>query len=51
VTWSPCGQFLATGCYDGLSRIWDNQGGLKTLLKEHTGLYLSISISIIYLTN
>jgi len=37
VTWSPCGQYLATGCYDGIARIWDNQGSLKIVLKEHTG--------------
>jgi transducin (beta)-like 1 len=42
VTWSPDGQFLATGCYDGLARVWDNQGNLRTLLKEHTGPVFSL---------
>lgn len=37
VTWSPDGQSLATGCYDGTARIWSNQGVLKITLKEHTG--------------
>ena len=34
--------FLATGCYDGIVRIWDNQGNLLTLLKEHTGPVFSL---------
>lgn len=42
VTWSPDGQFLATGCYDGMARIWDNQGNLKKELKEHTGPVFSL---------
>jgi WD40 repeat protein len=42
VTWSPDGRFLATGCYDGMARIWDNQGNLVTSLKEHTGPVFSL---------
>lgn len=42
VTWSPDGRFLATGCYDGMARIWDNQGNLVTLLREHTGPVFSL---------
>ena len=42
VSWSPDGQYLATGCYDGIVRIWDNQGNLITLLKEHTGPVFSL---------
>jgi transducin (beta)-like 1 len=42
VTWSPDGQLLATGCYDGMARIWDNQGNLKKELKEHTGPVFSL---------
>lgn len=42
VTWSPDGQYVATGCYDGMARIWDNQGNLKTLLKEHNGPVFSL---------
>ena len=45
VTWSPDGHFLATGCYDGLARIWDNQGKLIMLLKEHTGPVFSLKWS------
>lgn len=41
-TWSPDGQYLASGCYDGLARIWDNTGSLKLLLKEHTGPVFSL---------
>ena len=42
VTWSPDGLSLATGCYDGMARIWDGNGNLKTLLKEHTGPVFSL---------
>jgi len=42
VTWSPDGRFLATGCYDGLARIWDSQGMLKLTLQEHTGPVFSL---------
>jgi len=45
VTWSSDGQYLATGCYDGMARIWDNQGTLKNLLKEHTGPVFSLKWS------
>lgn len=37
VAWSPDGQYIATGCYDGQVRIWDHSGKLHMLLKEHAG--------------
>ena len=42
VTWSRDGKMLATGCYDGLARIWDRQGEQKLLLNEHTGPVFSL---------
>lgn len=42
VTWSPDGKFLATGCYDGMARIWDNQGKLVSHLRVHTGPVFSM---------
>ena len=42
VTWSPDGNFLATGCYDGVARIWDDKGNLMKTLKEHTGPVFSL---------
>lgn len=42
VTWSPDGKYLATGCYDGMARIWDNNGKLHLLLKEHNGPVFSL---------
>lgn len=42
VTWSPDGQMLATGCYDGMARIWDSQGNLIKELKEHSGPVFSL---------
>ncbi|KAJ1398707.1 WD40-repeat-containing domain protein, partial [Ochromonadaceae sp. CCMP2298] len=45
ITWSPDGKFLATGCYDGMARIWDNQGKFVRQLKEHTGPVFSLKWS------
>lgn len=45
VSWSPDGQYLATGCYDGVARVWDNLGNLKCTLKEHTGPVFSLKWS------
>jgi transducin (beta)-like 1 len=45
VTWSPDGAQLATGCYDGLVRIWDNTGKQLRMLKEHTGPVFSLKWS------
>eukprot|EP00600_Ochromonadales_sp_CCMP1393_P001326 CAMPEP_0174990822 /NCGR_PEP_ID=MMETSP0004_2-20121128/21535_1 /TAXON_ID=420556 /ORGANISM="Ochromonas sp., Strain CCMP1393" /LENGTH=674 /DNA_ID=CAMNT_0016244473 /DNA_START=126 /DNA_END=2150 /DNA_ORIENTATION=+ len=45
VTWSPDGKFLATGCYDGMARIWDSQGKFVRHLKEHTGPVFSLKWS------
>ena len=42
VSWCPDGRYLATGCYDGMVRIWDNQGVLRSSLKEHTGPVFSL---------
>lgn len=42
VSWSPDGQYLATGCYDGKARVWDAQGNLVRLLQEHTGPVFSL---------
>eukprot|EP00981_Chlorochromonas_danica_P013788 scaffold6852_cov215-Ochromonas_danica.AAC.25 len=42
ITWSPDGQFLATGCYDGTARIWTAQGELVRKLVEHTGPVFSL---------
>jgi transducin (beta)-like 1 len=42
VTWSPDGKFLATGCYDGVVRIWDNNGKQHMQLEEHTGPVFSL---------
>ena len=42
VTWSRDGKMLATGCYDGLARVWDRQGEQKVLMNEHTGPVFSL---------
>ena len=45
LTWSPDGQYLATGCYDGITRTWDNTGKLINTLKAHTGPVFSLKWS------
>ena len=40
--WSSDGLYLATGCYDGVARVWDQQGDQKLLLSEHTGPVFSL---------
>lgn len=42
VTWSPDGQSLSTGCYDGVARVWTAQGELKQTLAEHSGPVFSL---------
>lgn len=45
ITWSPDGQLLATGCYDGMARIWTAKGELVRKLSEHTGPVFSLKWS------
>ena len=45
VNWSPDGNHLATGCYDGIARVWDSMGHLKTELQEHNGPVFSLKWS------
>lgn len=45
LAWSPDGLYLATGCYDGLARIWDSSGALHMVLTEHTGPIYSLKWS------
>jgi transducin (beta)-like 1 len=40
--WSPDGNTLATGSYDGLARIWDSKGQLKATLVKHTAPIFSL---------
>jgi WD40 repeat protein len=45
VNWSPDGQHLATGCYDGIARVWTASGTLKMELQEHNGPVFSLKWS------
>jgi WD40 repeat protein len=45
VVCSPDGQYIATGCYDGLIRVWESSGKLHMLLREHTGPVFSLKWS------
>ena len=45
LNWSPDGSRLATGCYDGVARIWNEHGELLHDLHEHIGPVYSIQWS------
>eukprot|EP01048_Picozoa_sp_COSAG05_P019977 COSAG05_NODE_3280_length_2181_cov_1.617195_1_plen_314_part_00 len=40
--WNTDGSKLATGCYDGIGRVWDKDGRLLTTLKHHNGPIFSL---------
>ena len=43
--WSPDGESLASGSYDGVARTWNRQGKLILTLKKHTGPIFSIKFN------
>jgi WD40 repeat protein/DNA-binding SARP family transcriptional activator len=46
VSWSPDGQFIATGGADGMARVWDAEtGSLRFTLTGHTGFVWSVAWS------
>lgn len=45
VDWNPIGTLLATGSSDGVARVWDSKGALKTKLQRHTLPIFSIKFS------
>jgi transducin (beta)-like 1 len=40
--WSPSGELLATGSYDGVARVWSRNGELIQTLKGHRGPIFSL---------
>lgn len=40
--WSSDGQFLATGSYDGVARVWARTGALLHTLRKHSGPIFSL---------
>jgi WD40 repeat protein len=40
--WSPSGELLATGSYDGVARVWSRSGELIETLKGHRGPIFSL---------
>ncbi|KAH0791909.1 F-box-like/WD repeat-containing protein TBL1X [Histomonas meleagridis] len=43
--WNSTGTLLATGCFDGTSRIWTNHGELKFVLQRHTDSIFTVQFS------
>ncbi|KAI6191619.1 F-box-like/WD repeat-containing protein TBL1XR1 [Aphelenchoides bicaudatus] len=37
IDWDTTGNFLATGCYDGVARIWNKEGNLLEQNRSHHG--------------
>ena len=42
IDWNSDGSKLATGCYDGLGRVWSRDGKLLTTLQHHKGPIFSL---------
>lgn len=42
IDWHPSGEYLATGSYDGISRIWLRTGELKYAMRKHSGPVFSL---------
>lgn len=40
--WSSDGEYLATGSYDGVARVWGRNGALLITLRKHTGPIFSL---------
>jgi transducin (beta)-like 1 len=40
--WNSSGTLLATGSYNGIARIWTEEGGLKLEMTKHSGPIFSI---------
>ncbi|GKY97528.1 hypothetical protein MPSEU_000711000 [Mayamaea pseudoterrestris] len=40
--WSMNGEYLATGSYDGIARVWSRNGALLHTLRKHTGPIFSL---------
>jgi len=43
--WNRDGEYIATGSYDGVGRVWTNQGQLVTTFKKHKGAIFSLKWS------
>lgn len=45
ISWSSGGNFLATGCYDGITRVWHSNGSNFLTFNEHSGPVFSLKFN------
>lgn len=45
ISWSSSGNFLATGCYDGITRVWHSNGSIFYTFNDHSGPVFSLKFN------
>lgn len=45
ISWSSSGNFLATGCYDGITRVWHSNGSIFSTFNDHSGPVFSLKFN------
>jgi transducin (beta)-like 1 len=43
--WGPTGEHLVTGGYDGVIKLWDDDGDLRSVLEKHVGAVFTVQFA------